>query len=107
MSLPLRVSPVTRPSYVWNNLSAARDLILLGIRKQIHSGFEVKVWEDPWIPTQPARPTLSLVPMVNPNMRVSDLINGETKKWDDALLERLVVPEDIALIKSLSISSSH
>ena len=40
-------------------------------------------------------------------MRVSDLINGETKEWDVGLLEKYVSPDDIPFIKSLAISSTH
>ena len=37
------------------SISAARKLLLLGTRQKIHSGHEAKVWEDPWVPTTPAR----------------------------------------------------
>ena len=39
-------------------------------------------------------------------MRVSDLITG-SKEWDVGLLENYVVPDDIHLIRSLAISSTH
>ena len=44
MSSPLRVIPITNPSYVWTSISAAQKLLLLGIRQKMHSGYEVKVW---------------------------------------------------------------
>ena len=76
MSSPLRtISIVSSPSYMWTSISAAHKLLLLGIRQKIHSGYEVKVWQDPWIPTIPARPARPLSPVLHPNMRVSDLIN--------------------------------
>ena len=46
MSSPLRMSSTSSPSYVWNSISAARKLLLLGIRQKIHYGYEVKFWED-------------------------------------------------------------
>ena len=51
MSSPLRIILVSSPSYVWTSISAARKVLLLGIRQKIHSGY---VWKDPWIPTTPA-----------------------------------------------------
>lgn len=86
MSSPLRSLSVSSPSYVWTSISAARELLFLDIRQKIHSGYEVKVWEDPWIPTTPARHARPLAPVLNPNMRVSDFINQDTKEWDVGLL---------------------
>ena len=103
----MRVSPASSPSYVWTSISAARKLLLLGIRQKIHSGYEVKVWEDPWIPSNPARPAAPIAPVMNPNMRVSDLIDQGLKDWDVGLLENYVHPEDIPVIRSLAISSTH
>nr|VDD25526.1 unnamed protein product [Brassica oleracea] len=42
---------------------------------------------------------------MHPNMRVSDLINQESKEWDIGLLEDYVHPDDIPLIRSMAISS--
>ena len=80
---------------------------MLGIRQKIHSGHEVKVWEDPWIPTTPTRQAIPVAPFMIPNMRVSDLINQEAKDWDESLLENYVNMDGIPLIRSLAISSAH
>ena len=80
LSSPLRVNSASSPSYVWTNISAAGKLLLLGIRQKIHSGYEVKVWEDPWIPTTPARQAIPAAPIMHPNLRVSDLINQVSKR---------------------------
>ncbi|XP_056841698.1 uncharacterized protein LOC130494888 [Raphanus sativus] len=107
LSSPLRVNSVNSPSYIWTSISAVRELLLLGIRQKIHSGYEVKVWEDPWIPLNPARPAIPIAPVMHPNMRVSDLINQELKEWDVNILEQYVSPDDIPLIRSLAISTTH
>nr|VDD26455.1 unnamed protein product [Brassica oleracea] len=85
---------------------------ILGIRslasdRRYTQDNEVKVWEDPWIPTTPARHARPLAPVLNPNMRVIDFINQDTKEWDVGLLQNYVHPEDIPLIRSMSISSAH
>ena len=107
MSSPLRTISVSSSSYVWTSISAARKLLLLGIRQKIHSGYEVKAWEDPWIPTTPARPAHPLAPVIHPNMRVSNFINQESKEWDVGLLENYVAPQDIPLIRILATISAH
>ncbi|XP_048613347.1 uncharacterized protein LOC125587196 [Brassica napus] len=107
MTSPLRVNSASSPSYVWTSIFAARKLLLLVIRQKIHSGYEVKVWEDLWIPTTPARPATPVAPVMHPNMRVSDLINQDSKEWDVEILEDYVHPDDIPLIRSMAISSTH
>ena len=107
LSSSLRVNAISSPSYVWTSISAARKLLLLGIRQKINSGYENKVWEDPWIPMTPARSATPVAPIMHPNMSVSDLINQESKEWDVELLEYYVNPADIPFIRSLAISTTH
>ncbi|XP_048605797.1 uncharacterized protein LOC125583207 [Brassica napus] len=107
LSSPLRMGTVDTPSYVWTSISSARKLLLLGIRSKVHSGYEINVWEDPWIPTMPAKPASARAPAVNPKMLVSSLINSVTKEWDTRLLEQYVAQEDIPMIQSLAISPTH
>ena len=104
LSSPLRVNSASSSSYVWTSISAARKLLLVGIRKKIHSGCEVKVWEDLWIPTTPARQAISVTPVMHPNMRVNDLINQVLKDWDVGLLENYANLDDTPLIRSLAIN---
>ena len=107
LSSPLRIGAVDKPSYVWTSIIAARKLLLLGIRSKVHSGYEINVWQDPWIPSIPARPARSRAPVVNPKMLVSNLIDLETKEWDTRILEQYVDQEDISMIQSLAISPTH
>ena len=52
----------------------------------------------------PARP---MVPVVNPKMIVTSLIDFESKEWDARLLAQYVDQEDIPMIQSLAISPTH
>ena len=55
----------------------------------------------------PARPAIPVAPVMHPNKRVNDLINQAAKDWDVGLLENYVSLDDIPLIRSLAISSTH
>ena len=92
---------------MWTSISAAKKLLLLGIRSKVHSGYEINVWQDLWIPSTPARPARPRVPVVNPKMLVSSLISSESKEWDARILAQYVEQEDIQLIMSLAISPTH
>ncbi|CAA7023627.1 unnamed protein product [Microthlaspi erraticum] len=50
---PLVCQKVNTPSYVWTSLTAARDLLKAGLRKNIGSGANTAVWSDAWIPVTP------------------------------------------------------
>ena len=55
----------------------------------------------------PARPDNPVAPVMHLNMRVSELINQESKDWDVGILENYVNHDDIPLIRSLVINSTH
>lgn len=42
--------------------------------------------------------------VVHPKMRVSRFIHGKPRVWDVDMLDNLVVPEDISILRSLAIS---
>lgn len=107
LSSPLRVAAVDSPSYVWTSIIAARKLLLLGIKNKVHLGYEINVWQDPWIPTTPTRPARPSAPVLHPRLTVSRLINFESNEWDGQLLEQYVDQEDIPLIQSMAISHTH
>ena len=65
------------------------------------------MWEDPRILTIPARPAIHVAPFMHHNMRVIDLIDQVSKDSDVGLLENYVNLDDIPLIRSLAISSTH
>jgi len=48
---------------------------LSGLRRTIGSGMLTRVWEDPWIPTIPARPAKSILDIRDPLLYVNDLID--------------------------------
>ena len=107
LSSPLRIGAVDNPCYVWTSIIAAMKLLLLGIRNKVHSGYEINVWQDPWIPSTPAKPARPRTPVVHLKMTVSSLINFESNEWDARLLEQYVYQEDIQMIQSLAISRTH
>ena len=104
LSSPLWIGTTDTPSYVWTSIIAARKLLRLGIKSKVHSGYEINVWEDLWIPSTPARPARTRAPVVNLRMTVSSLINHVSKDWDVRLLEQYAAQDDIPMIMSLAMS---
>lgn len=101
---PITVEKASSPSYVWRSMMAARPLLKSGLRKSIGSGYNTRVWDEPWIPGVPARPPCGVRPIQNPNLLVHELIDRHTKTWKSDSLRALFDPEDIPLICSIKIS---
>ena len=68
-----------------------KPLIALGIRQKVHSGNVIKIWEDLYIPTKPARPARFIAPVVHTMMPVSSLIIGNPKRWNSEMLETSII----------------
>lgn len=75
--LPLRAIDSDCPSYVWTSLMASKALLMLGINKKVHLEYQIRVWEDLWIPSVRAIP-----PVVSPQMTMSEFIHGSLKEWN-------------------------
>ena len=86
---------------------AAKPLIMLGIRQKVHSGNEIRAWNDHWIPTIPARPARPIAPVVHPMISAHHFMIGEPKTWNSEMLEIYVHPDDIPLIQYLAISQGY
>ncbi|XP_010473903.1 PREDICTED: uncharacterized protein LOC104753332 [Camelina sativa] len=101
-SNPLEVKTASSPSFGWKSMMAAKSLLNDGLRKNIKSGFNTKVWSDNWIPTIPARPVVSRDPVQDPHLYVNHLIDFNTKCWRVEKLEELIDHMDIPLILGLN-----
>ncbi|KAL9833365.1 hypothetical protein AtNW77_Chr3g0220721 [Arabidopsis thaliana] len=69
---PLHIGSSNRPSFGWRSIMAAKPLLISGLRRTIGSGMLTRVWEDPWIPTIPARPAKSILDIRDPHLYVND-----------------------------------
>lgn len=94
----MRLNSTDNPSYLWKSPSSKRNLLTMVIRQKIYSGYNVKVWEDPWIATTPTGPARPIIQMFHPRMTVRGFINVDSKEWDVRVLVKFFHPEDIPLI---------
>lgn len=66
-----------------------------------------KVWEDPWLPKSPPFTVNRHTPRRNGIERVSDLIDGDSKTWNSALVRECFNKEDSDLILSIPVSTTQ
>ena len=86
---------------------AAKPLLISGLRRTIGSSMLTRVWEDPWIPTIPARPAKSILDIRDPHLYVKDLIDQSTQMWKLDRLQALINPADIPLILGIRPSRTY
>ncbi|KAL0451954.1 UNVERIFIED_CONTAM: hypothetical protein Slati_1173500 [Sesamum latifolium] len=88
----------SRPSYTWRSVMAAMNLFRAGCRWPIGTGHTINIWTDPWLPRTPS---FRIITPQHPNtlvLRVSDLINEDSRDWNKELVHSLFWPEDQELI---------
>ncbi|XP_019087479.1 PREDICTED: uncharacterized protein LOC109127334 [Camelina sativa] len=100
-SNPMDVKKANSPSFGWRSMMSAKPLLQQGLRKNIRSGFNTRVWLDNWIPTIPERPAKDRGTGRDPNLYVNHLIDFESKTWKMDKIIELVDPMDIPLITGL------
>ncbi|KAL0375755.1 UNVERIFIED_CONTAM: hypothetical protein Scaly_0693100 [Sesamum calycinum] len=93
------------PLYAWKSILAAQQVVRGGFCWQIGSGHEVRVWEDPWFPRPFSFRILSPLCGNALNMRVSDLIDPNTKELNSSLVQSLFWPEEVASILVVPLSA--
>ena len=88
-------------SYAWHSILKGRDVLLKGAKWRVGFGKSISVWLDAWLP--PLDHPRILSPQVKgfEDLKVFDLIDPESKRWDENLLHGLFVPEEVSLIKNI------
>lgn len=87
-----------RPSYGWRSMIHGRELLMKGLRKEIGNGKSLNVWTDPWCDFGGRWNPWMKNPIINLEMKVSDLLNHETGEWRRDVLEENFFPGDVEMI---------
>jgi len=95
------------PSYGWKSICSARSLVKKGLIKRVGSGASISVWEDPWISAQFPRPAKSNGSVIDPSLKVSNLIDRRSNFWKMDILHEIFDPNDIPLISALHVGAPN
>ena len=88
-------------SYAWRSILKGRDLLLKGVKWRVGCGEDISVWNDAWLPSPTQTRVSSHVVQGFEDMKVSELIDPVTHKWDQNLLHGLFTPHEAKLIASI------
>jgi hypothetical protein len=84
----------SKPSFAWRSILEARELFEEGLIWRIGNRKDVKICGDKWIPKPNTYMAHSLPRVLDPNSRVSDLINWGAGGWNHNLLGELFSEEE-------------
>lgn len=88
----------SNPSYTWTSIHASRDLVRVVTRWKIGMGEDVRVWGFPWINDDSNYYLQGPCPVGLETMRVCELIDDGSNRWDSELIHALFDPDDGACI---------
>ena len=94
------------PSYTWRSLISAQSLVIEGLRQKVDNGANIKVWQDKWLPQGFTYSVTSPRLFLSVDTRVADLIDSNTAKWKNEVLDSLFLPYEADLIKSIPLSAT-
>ena len=85
---------------------AAKPILIGGIKRTIGIGADTKVWEDAWIPTEPARAAIPKAVIIDTDLRVHHLIDVDKEEWNIGVINEFIAAEDVPRILTLRISNT-
>ena len=93
-----------KPSFIWRSLMEGKELLKSGLRVQIGNGEETLIWRDVWLPTHPPRAPRGINNIENDYHTVNSLFLPGTRQWNVELVKRIMVPEDVDLVRHIVVS---
>lgn len=87
-----------RPSYTWRSILHGRDMLLPGLRKMVENGRSISVWTEKWIFDQGFRAPLIDQISFSLDLKVSELIDYQNRRWNNEKLEELFYMADTTSI---------
>lgn len=92
-------------SYAWKSILSARDVIQNGMVWWIGNGKSVRIKEDKWLLVKPSSLTISPLPSVPPDTKVSSLINPVLGLWKSSDVKQIFLPHEALMILGIPLES--
>ena len=101
----LEAKDSTVSSYAWKSILSARDVICKSVVWRIRNGQSMRIKKDNWLPVKSHRKVISPLTTIEPETKVSSLINHELGVWKAEIVERLFLPHEAAVILGIPLSN--
>jgi hypothetical protein len=90
-------------SYTWQSIWAGIQTFKKGYIWRVGDGSDINIWNDSWIPSSPSRKIITARGNVV-YTKVSELIDPDTRTWDEVLLRSFFLPVDVNRILNISLA---
>ena len=94
-------------SYAWQSILKARSVIEVGFMWKVGDGSTIRVYWDKWIPGKFPSKISSPQKIAPGDVRVAELIDQDTKQWDGAKFDHLLLLFEAAKIKSIPLCTTN
>ena len=92
-------------SYAWKSILSARDVIRKGMVWRIGNGSTARIKEDNWLPVKSNRSVISPLISIQPETKVSALINQDLGMWKTEMVGNSFLPHEASIILGIPLSS--
>lgn len=99
----LQASRGSHASWAWSNILHGRNLLVKGLRWQIHNGKGTDFWNDSWVPSLPNFRVPGQRTQGSEIVHVADVIDAERGTWNRQKLATEVAPEVVEAILKISL----
>lgn len=91
-------------SYAWKSILSGRDVIKQGACWWVGNGKFIKIWHHHWLPIK--HPTKITSPLVESKEEttVDCLIDLDTRRWNNDMVDGMFIPQYAAAIKKIPLS---
>ena len=84
-------------SQTWRAIISGREALELGLIRRIGDGSSTRIWEDPWIPTNPGLKPIVKLQSSGINL-VEELLNPDSGEWNEEFVKAKFMPVDARAI---------
>lgn len=92
------------PSFTWRSIWGSKSLLMEGIGWRVGNGCSISYWTDCWIPDGRTMKCPNLGSFSDLTLRVSDLINQDSRTWNLSLIAQTFDANDAKLISNIPLA---
>ena len=96
----IKASLGARPSYAWRSILHGKELLVKGLKHSVGNGRSINVWSEPWMEDKEGicRTPYRRQRFFDANLKVSDVIDTQTRRWSNRVMSDIFVQSDRELL---------
>jgi hypothetical protein len=96
-----------RSTFAWQSIHGSCDVLKEGLIWRVGNGRSVWIWKDRWVPNPSTFKIFSPPRVLDPDAKVCELVDTNSKWWNFPLLESLFSSDEVEKIKEIPLSFTN